>query len=151
MSRVSRVFSTLVLVVATAASVDATPPGGRERLRLDRGWRFALGHASDPVRDFGHGTGYFSYLAKTGFGDGPASPLFDDRGWRQVDLPHDWAVEAPFDPKAEPQPRLQGRRARLPRAQRRLVPQDASSSPRATSAGGSGSSSTASTAPPGSS
>ena len=49
MSRVSRVFSTLVLVVATAASVDATPPGGRERLLLDRGWRFALGHASDPV------------------------------------------------------------------------------------------------------
>ena len=69
---------------------------------LDDGWRFALGHATDPARDFGHGTGYFSYLAKTGFGDGPAAPIFDDRGWRLVDLPHDWAVEAPFDPKASP-------------------------------------------------
>jgi beta-galactosidase len=102
MSRGARVLSSLVLAVATAASVHATPTGGRERMRLDRGWRFALGHASDPARDFGHGTGYFSYLAKAGFGDGPASPLFDDRGWRSIDLPHDWAVEAPFDPKASP-------------------------------------------------
>ena len=75
----ARALPTLVLVLATAASVHAAPADGRERLRLDRGWRFALGHASDPLRDFGHGTGYFSYLAKTGFGDGPASPFFDDR------------------------------------------------------------------------
>ncbi len=66
-------------------------------MRLDTQWRFALGHPSDPARDFGHGTGYFSYLAKTGFGDGPASSSFDDRTWRVVDLPHDWAVELPFD------------------------------------------------------
>lgn len=73
---------------------------GRERILFDEGWRFALGHASDPSLDFGHGTGYFSYLAKTGFGDGPAAPSFDDRAWRLLDLPHDWAVEAPFDEKA---------------------------------------------------
>ncbi len=83
-----------------AAPVQRTAPG-RERTSLDRGLRFALGHATDPERDFGHGTGYFSYLAKTGFGDGPASPEFDDRAWRIVDLPHDWAVEAPFDAKAK--------------------------------------------------
>ncbi len=74
---------------------------GRERTSLDRGFRFALGHASDPERDFGLGTGYFSYLAKAGFGDGPASPEFDDRAWRLIDLPHDWAVEAPFDARAK--------------------------------------------------
>ena len=28
---------------------------------------------------------------------GPADPAFDDRIWRRVDLPHDWAVELPFD------------------------------------------------------
>ena len=72
---------------------------GRERTSLDRGFRFALGHASDPARDFGHGTSYFSYLAKTGYGDGPADPNFDDRGFRDVDVPHDWAVELPFDVK----------------------------------------------------
>ena len=78
----------------------ATGEGGRERILFDAGWRFALGHAADPAQDFGHATGYFSYLAKTGYGDGAASAAFDDRGWRLLDLPHDWAVEAPFDPRA---------------------------------------------------
>jgi beta-galactosidase len=73
---------------------------GRERILLDEGWRFALGHATDPSLDFGHATGYFSYLAKAGFGDGPANPSFEDHGWRLLDLPHDWAVEAPFDERA---------------------------------------------------
>jgi len=44
--------------------------------------------------------GYFFYLAKTGYGDGAAAANFDDRAWRQLDLPHDWAVEQPFDEKA---------------------------------------------------
>ena len=48
-------------------------------------------------KDFGTGTGYFSYLAKTGYGDGAAAANFDDRTWRMLDLPHDWAVEVPFD------------------------------------------------------
>lgn len=83
---------------ADAAAANDAPV--RERIRLDAGWRFALGHATDPARDFGHATGFFSYLAKTGYGDGPASPAFDDRGWRVVNVPHDWAVEQPFDPRA---------------------------------------------------
>lgn len=88
----------LLFAVSLAGSLRADPAAApREKLRLDAGWRFALGHATDPARDFGHGTGYFSYLAKTGYGDGPASTAFDDRGWRQLNLPHDWAVELPFD------------------------------------------------------
>lgn len=83
---------------APARVLSAGPE--RERLSFDAGWRFALGHATDPARDFGFGTSYFSYLAKTGYGDGPASRAFDDRGWRVLDVPHDWAIEAPFDPKA---------------------------------------------------
>jgi beta-galactosidase len=71
--------------------------GDRERIRMDAGWRFALGHAFDAGRDFGNGTGYFSWFAKAGYGDGPAVPGFDDRGWRILDLPHDWCVELPFD------------------------------------------------------
>jgi len=71
--------------------------GGRERILMDAGWRFALGHAFDAGRDFGNGTGYFSWFAKAGYGDGPAAPGFDDRGWRILDLPHDWCVELPFD------------------------------------------------------
>jgi beta-galactosidase len=90
---------TTALVLAPRPAIAASD-AGRERLRFDAGWRFAIGHPSDPARDFGHATGYFSYLAKTGFGDGPAAPSFDDRGWRRLDLPHDWAVELPFDGRA---------------------------------------------------
>jgi beta-galactosidase len=91
-------FALVAVLLAVRSSHAAS---GRERIRMDRGWRFALGHASDRARDFGHGTGYFSYLAKTGYGDGPASTWFDDRAWRLVDLPHDWAVETPFDRTAK--------------------------------------------------
>ena len=69
----------------------------RERLLLDFGWRFALGNANDPDKDFGFGKlrreGTF---AKAGRVDGPAAPKFDDAAWRKVDLPHDWAVDLPF-------------------------------------------------------
>jgi beta-galactosidase len=75
-------------------------PRGRERLLMDFGWRFAFGHPSDTGKDFGHATGYFSYLAKAGYGDGAAAARCDDRAWRTLDLPHDWAVEAPFDSHA---------------------------------------------------
>ncbi len=71
----------------------------RERVCFDKGWSFALGHPFDKTKDFNTGTGYFSYIAKAGFGDGAASKDFDDRAWRPIDLPHDWAVEMPFDAK----------------------------------------------------
>jgi beta-galactosidase len=82
---------------AEAQPADATPP--RERTLLDRDWRFAFGHPFDPTKDFNFGTGYFSYVAKAGYGDGPAAPGFDDRAWRLLDLPHDWAVEQAFSSK----------------------------------------------------
>ena len=55
----------LPLASAAARGADAespTPSAGpdasespRERLLLDFGWRFHLGHADDPARDFGYG------------------------------------------------------------------------------------------------
>jgi len=66
----------------------------------DAGWRFAIGHPYDKARDFYHETGKFSYVTKAGYADGPAAAAFEDRGWRRLDLPHDWAVEAPYDAKA---------------------------------------------------
>jgi beta-galactosidase len=70
------------------------PP--RQRLCLDRDWLFSFGHPQDPRRDHFHRVGYFSYLAKAGYGDGPAAADFDDRSWQKLDLPHDWAVELPY-------------------------------------------------------
>jgi beta-galactosidase len=69
----------------------------RERLLLDYGWRFALGNANDPEKDFGFGKlSREGTYAKAGRVTGPAAPRFDDSAWRKVDLPHDWAVELPF-------------------------------------------------------
>ena len=38
--------------------------------------------------------------AKAGHAWGAAARGFDDKSWRQVDLPHDWVVEQPFDVNA---------------------------------------------------
>ena len=45
------------------------------KMNMDLNWRFHLGDAAD--------AGFMGY---------------DDRAWRRVTLPHDWAVEHPFDP-----------------------------------------------------
>ena len=81
-------FSILLLLVLSARSMQAQTPAQslvREKLLMDFGWRFALGHSYDTRRDFNNASGYFSYFAKTGYGDGAASADFDDRGWRQLD------------------------------------------------------------------
>ncbi len=99
--RLLAAFLAGVALLPPCAVADSTPPpAARERLGFDAGWRFAFGHATDSARDFDHGTGYFSYFAKAGYADGAASPKFDDRAWRTLDLPHDWAVEAPFAAEA---------------------------------------------------
>ena len=73
---------------------DAVPPG-RERLLLDFNWRFALGHADDPARDFGFGRG--EAFGKVGHLFDPVSRRdFDESAWHPVNLPHDWAVDLPF-------------------------------------------------------
>lgn len=68
----------------------------REHILMDFGWRFAYGHASDFSKDFYHRTSDFTHFAKSGYGDGAAAPGFEDRAWREIDLPHDWAAELPF-------------------------------------------------------
>ncbi|MBC7783723.1 MAG: glycoside hydrolase family 2 protein [Burkholderiales bacterium] len=75
----------------------AVAAAGRERLSLDRGWLFKHGDIPFPVIN-GHQQSYNN--AKAGTASGAASANFDDSAWRQLDLPHDWAVEAPFDAKA---------------------------------------------------
>ena len=103
--RVIRIFLIFWIVLAGVRAGAQSQPGAgtqspREHLLMDFGWRFAFGHPYDEEKDFGNGTGYFSYFAKAGFGDGAAAPNFDDRAWRVLDLPHDWAVEQHFSPQA---------------------------------------------------
>ena len=70
----------------------------RETIRLDDGWKFALGNASDPKKDFGCGTEYFNYLTKANsiHNEGPYVMKFDDKDWQEVSVPHDWATTLPF-------------------------------------------------------
>jgi len=74
----------------------------REKIRLDEGWKFAFGHASDPQKDFGGGTEYFNYLTKANsiHNEGPYSPKFDDKDWQAVRVPHDWVTTLPYASEA---------------------------------------------------
>ena len=92
----SILFVSSFLLALTGIAAETNPP--RERLLMDFDWHFAFGHATDSSKDFDPdpaGTG-FSYFAKSGTAGGAAAEDFDDRGWRVLNLPHDWAVEVPF-------------------------------------------------------
>ncbi len=97
------VVAALAAAPAGPAQAQAAEQSGasanRERLLMDFGWHFAPGHATDPAKDFdpSPASNTFSYFAKAGDGLGAAARDFDDHTWRRVDLPHDWAVELPFD------------------------------------------------------
>lgn len=71
----------------------------RQLVSLDRGWRFALGHATNPALDFDFVRD--RSLVKAGEARGAAAPKFDDAKWRPIDVPHDWAIELPLDPRGD--------------------------------------------------
>jgi beta-galactosidase len=81
----------LLLAIASLNLFAASAASPRERLLLDSGWKFHLGN------DWG----IAQNLAKAGTGSGPAGVWFSDASWRTVNLPHDWAVELPFDKTAD--------------------------------------------------
>jgi len=66
----------------------------RERLLFDFGWKFFQGNAADPRRDLGFGMGQGDFAKSGEFWF--STQKFDDSKWRELDLPHDWAVELPF-------------------------------------------------------
>ena len=75
--------------------LKAKHPG--ERLSLDLGWRF---HRGDVPVTPPH-TGDATYAStKAGAAAGAAALYFNDAAWRQLDLPHDFVVEGPFEETA---------------------------------------------------
>ena len=58
---------------------------------MDFGWKFHLGNEWGGAQN----------LAKAGTGSGPASLFYSDASWRTVNLPHDWAIDLPFDQRAD--------------------------------------------------
>ncbi|UAL11769.1 beta-galactosidase GalA [Caulobacter segnis] len=85
----------------TLSALAAVDLGPRERISMDFDWRFALGHAADPDKDFGFGANQRTYAkqgasAPSWWVAAAAQKDFDDSAWKPVTLPHDWAVELPF-------------------------------------------------------
>jgi beta-galactosidase len=105
----------------SALAADALQSAVRERLSVDRGWRFHLGDVPFPVIQ-GHGDTYHN--AKAGKAWGAAAPEFDDAGWRQLNLPHDWVIEQPFDQNANLSQGYRPRGVGWYRRQFRLDPSD---------------------------
>jgi len=81
----------LALAVAAFAVASFAADSPREHLSLDANWKFHLGDDwPDALR-----------LDKAGVNGGPAAEKFGDQAWRSIDLPHDWAIELPFDKTAD--------------------------------------------------
>lgn len=83
-------FALAVLLAFTLEALAGASPVG-EHLLLDANWKFHLGDDwPNALR-----------LDKAGASGGPAAEKFNDDSWRALDLPHDWAIELPFDSKAD--------------------------------------------------
>lgn len=79
MDRRCFVGATLAGTAMTACPMSfmkSKEPAGETRQSFNEGWRFHKGEAP-----------------------GAETAAFDDSAWRKLDLPHDWAIEGPFDIK----------------------------------------------------
>lgn len=78
------------------SGVTAQLPSERKHINFDDDWKFCLGHGADPAKDFNYRTA--NIFSKSGKAEGTAiETKFKDSAWRTVQLPHDWAVELPFE------------------------------------------------------
>jgi beta-galactosidase len=73
--------ASVLLAALPHAMPTATPLriAGARRISLDAGWRFHKGEAA-----------------------GAEQQAFDDAAWKEVRLPHDWAIDGPFDKTQNP-------------------------------------------------
>jgi beta-galactosidase len=73
------VVSCLLLALPCAGAASRVQISNARRISFNDGWRFYKGEA-----------------------EGAEQPSFDDSKWTELRLPHDWAIEGPFDPKLNP-------------------------------------------------
>jgi beta-galactosidase len=92
--QVSKAFVYAGLIVF-GLIVNFPSPASGQGILFDEGWKFHLGHAGDPVKDFNYRVS--TIYSKSGKAENTAiDPKFNDKEWSDVQLPHDWAVELPF-------------------------------------------------------
>ncbi|QES89133.1 beta-galactosidase GalA [Rhizosphaericola mali] len=84
-----------LLISGTIFTQTSNAQTERKHINFDFGWKFHLGNASDPNRDFNYGIG--NVFSKSGETSNTAiSEKWDESGWDSVNLPHDWVVGLPF-------------------------------------------------------
>ena len=69
----------LGLFLSATAAMASPAPGQERRASFNDGWRFHLGDLPDAQQ-----------------------PAFLDATWKTLRLPHDWAIDGPFDAKLNP-------------------------------------------------
>lgn len=84
----------VVILLAVLLSINTV--GARDKISLDRGWKFSLGHATQPEKDYNYGTARLFAKTAENYGTCIVND-FDDSGWETIDVPHDWAVTLPFE------------------------------------------------------
>jgi beta-galactosidase len=124
-----RTFTTgfiLMLGLASAQAAGQSTAAPRQRILMDAGWRFQLGDPPDVTTNVSYypEIPHIQQLQQDQV-SGPRSETFyetnradifathagedvsfvrtnyNDNAWRSLDLPHDWAVELPFDPRGD--------------------------------------------------
>ena len=114
-------------ILGLLSGLSLSPASARERDLLDAGWTFQLGDPPDVTmnvtyypeisdlakldsNEVGAGTDTESYMESirvdpiaTHAGENVSfvQTNYDDSAWRQLNLPHDWVVELPFDSSAD--------------------------------------------------
>ena len=75
--------------------ISAQQTNFKQIISLNKNWKFHLGSTNNPSKDFDYGIVRNFTIA--GGGGGCIVPEFEDDTWRTVNVPHDWAVELPFE------------------------------------------------------
>ncbi|MGV3698110.1 beta-galactosidase GalA [Flavobacterium sp.] len=73
-----------------------TVANAQKKINFDEGWKFHFGHAANPDKDFNYSTATI-YSKSGGAAKTAIDSKFVDSTWTDVNLPHDWAVELPFE------------------------------------------------------
>lgn len=80
-------FSLWLAIILGLFSSTVYAQSIRKKGAFDNGWKFHLGNAAIPKKDFKYGA-----VSNT-----PVSKRFKDFGWQQVTVPHDWVVALAFE------------------------------------------------------
>lgn len=100
MALLNRLFFILITFIFLLPAFCWAQSSPRQAINFDEGWKFHLGHAASAEKDFNYGLA--NIFAKSGNAKGTAiDAAFKDSAWTTVNLPHDWAVELPFENSAD--------------------------------------------------